>query len=129
MLFRSEGGERDLLVDAEIPLRALTPLLIEELRGLRPHGEGNEEPIFTARNVEVVESPRPVPGPRTEVAFVVREEGETYRASAPAWLLEREIFLEGDRIALAYSPPEVLGRWPSIRVRDVSRDPRIAPSE
>ena len=41
-------------VDAEIALDHVTPQLLEALRQLEPFGQGNPEPIFSARNVRLM---------------------------------------------------------------------------
>jgi single-stranded-DNA-specific exonuclease len=43
---------------AEMALNQVTPELYSWLRRLEPFGEGNEEPVFVARNVRVVAPPR-----------------------------------------------------------------------
>lgn len=43
-------------VDAEIELGQITPTLLNELARLEPFGAGNAEPLFMARNLEVVDS-------------------------------------------------------------------------
>lgn len=54
---RAGVPERDghvaLLVDAELPLAALTPLVVASLARLEPCGVGNPEPRFLARDVRV----------------------------------------------------------------------------
>jgi single-stranded-DNA-specific exonuclease len=119
----AQTREVEVLLDAEVPLAALTPPLLDELRALQPHGTGNEEPLFAARSVEVVEATRP---PRAEAALLVREGGALHRVSVPAWLLDDEPIFAGDRIALAYSPPHSSARRSSIRVRELGRDVVIA---
>lgn len=42
-----------LRVDAEVPLKAMTAQLWETLQQLEPFGEGNPEPLFLTRNVQV----------------------------------------------------------------------------
>ena len=57
---REQIKEEDLVpiinVDAELDLRDLTFALLEEMRMLEPCGQGNSEPVFLARGVEVVSS-------------------------------------------------------------------------
>ncbi len=56
---RDEDLTPKLYVDAEISLKELTPDLARQVLLLRPFGEGNPEPSFAARGVEVLIS-RPV---------------------------------------------------------------------
>jgi single-stranded-DNA-specific exonuclease len=64
-----------ITVDAELPLGAITPRLIQWLQLMEPHGEGNRRPVFLARGVEVVDS-RLVGGEGTHLQLRVRSGGE-----------------------------------------------------
>ncbi len=50
--------ERVLKIHAELPLHQITAVLAGWLRKLEPLGHGNPEPIFVARNVRLLTSPR-----------------------------------------------------------------------
>ena len=45
-------------IDAEVPLLAVTPALLEDLGKLEPYGQGNPEPVFASRGVSLVVPPR-----------------------------------------------------------------------
>lgn len=45
-------------IDAEVPLRAVTPALLEDLGKLEPYGQGNPEPVFASRSVSLLVPPR-----------------------------------------------------------------------
>lgn len=47
-----------LSIHADLPLDRITPVLAGWLRKLEPFGHGNDEPIFVARRVRLVSSPR-----------------------------------------------------------------------
>jgi single-stranded-DNA-specific exonuclease len=47
-----------LSIHAELPLDRITPVLAGWLRKLEPFGHGNHEPVFVARRVRLVSSPR-----------------------------------------------------------------------
>lgn len=47
-----------LEIDAEVPLRAVTPALLEDLGKLEPYGQGNPEPVFASRGVSLLVPPR-----------------------------------------------------------------------
>jgi single-stranded-DNA-specific exonuclease len=47
-----------LEVDAELPLREITPGLFRTLQLLEPYGMGNPEPVFAARGVQLTAPPR-----------------------------------------------------------------------
>ena len=46
------------MIHAELPLDRITPVLAGWLRKLEPLGHGNPEPLFVARNVRLLASPR-----------------------------------------------------------------------
>lgn len=45
-------------IDAEIPLIQVTPELLEILRQLEPFGQGNPQPVFSSREVSLLQPPR-----------------------------------------------------------------------
>lgn len=51
-----EPRPASLRVDAEVTLNQLTPGFMQELAQLEPYGEGNPEPLFLARDVDVLDS-------------------------------------------------------------------------
>lgn len=55
-----ELRQRELSIDAEVPLEMLTFKVVEQLEKLEPHGMGNPRPLFLANGVRVVGDPRPV---------------------------------------------------------------------
>ncbi|MER3414976.1 MAG: single-stranded-DNA-specific exonuclease RecJ [Gemmataceae bacterium] len=54
---RSNQSAR-LVIDAEIPLSALTPSVLDELERLAPHGVGNRPPLFLAGDVHLIGPPQ-----------------------------------------------------------------------
>lgn len=55
-----ELRQRELAIDAEVPLPMLTLRVVEELERLEPHGMGNPRPLFLATGARVVGDPRAV---------------------------------------------------------------------
>jgi single-stranded-DNA-specific exonuclease len=76
-----------LILDAEMPLAALTPGFLRDLDRLEPYGAENRRPQFLASGLEVVERPRRVGGDR-HLSFRIRQRGTTLRCIA---------FGQGDR--------------------------------
>jgi single-stranded DNA-specific DHH superfamily exonuclease len=71
-----------VLVDAEVPLPRLTPGFLAALGRLEPHGPGNPEPVFLAREVRV-EGRRLLGDPlRPRWRIRLRQDGRTRRATA-----------------------------------------------
>jgi single-stranded-DNA-specific exonuclease len=55
-----EQLRKELVIDAEVPLSALTPKLVEAIDALEPYGIGNPRPLLVAQEVRVVGEPRAV---------------------------------------------------------------------
>lgn len=68
-------------VDAELPLREVTPGLLGELDRLRPFGIGNEEPLLVSRNLWV-ERKRPFGGSGQHLRIDLSEGTRHYEAVA-----------------------------------------------
>jgi single-stranded-DNA-specific exonuclease len=49
---------QEVKIDAQIPLSAVTPHLLQGLRRLEPFGQGNPEPVFSSQNVRLMLPPR-----------------------------------------------------------------------
>jgi single-stranded-DNA-specific exonuclease len=71
-LMSSDVKTPELIIDSEIALKELTPRFLRILKEFAPYGPGNMRPIFLARNVEVVGTPRIVG--KDHLRFKVRQE-------------------------------------------------------
>ncbi len=69
-----------LVLDAEVPLSALTVKLVKELDRLEPYGSDNREPIFLAGDLRVDGEPRKVGQTETHLSFRVRQGGTVLKA-------------------------------------------------
>ncbi|MBN1419110.1 MAG: single-stranded-DNA-specific exonuclease RecJ [Planctomycetes bacterium] len=76
-----ETGEA-LEIDAEIGLDALCARLIADVDRLAPFGEGNPAPVFFARDLEVVGTPRSMGRASDHLSFYVRQNGVGIRVVA-----------------------------------------------
>ncbi len=78
------AAERDappyLEVDAEIPLREVSPAFLEEIDRLRPFGIGNEEPLLLSRNLWI-DRKRPFGGRGQHLRLDLSEGARTYEAT------------------------------------------------
>ncbi|MCS6851278.1 MAG: single-stranded-DNA-specific exonuclease RecJ [Gemmataceae bacterium] len=118
-----------LVLDAEIPLSALTPGLLRDLDRLEPFGPANRRPVFLAGGLRVVGSPRCLgPGER-HLSFRVQQGGTSLRAIAfgMADRLEELLSAQG-QVCLAFRPR--LNEWQGIRtieleVVDFQAGPRV----
>ncbi len=91
-------------VDAEIPLKEITPRMIRQIRALSPFGEGNPNPIFMGRSLKVLDS-RIVGGHHLRLR--VRQEGRPLEAIGFAMAGWHP--LEGKTINMLFTPE--LNRW------------------
>jgi single-stranded-DNA-specific exonuclease len=69
-----------LVLDAEVPLSAVTHGFVKELARLEPYGSQNPRPLFLAGGLEVVGAPRRVGHGERHLSFRVRQHGTTLRA-------------------------------------------------
>jgi single-stranded-DNA-specific exonuclease len=107
---RPADTEPLLALDAELTLSALTPALAEALVALEPHGPGNPEPVFLARDVRVV-SARSVGDPsRPHLRLRLSHDGRT--VPGIAFGRGHQAITVGDRIDVAFTPR--LSRWQGV---------------
>jgi single-stranded-DNA-specific exonuclease len=113
-----EPPARRLILDAEVPLSALTTGLLKALAELEPYGPGNPQPLFLAGNVQVVGEPRRVGRGEQHLSFRARQEGKYLRAIAFGMAdRAQELMSEGGRCCLAYSPR--FNEWNGFRSVDL----------
>jgi single-stranded-DNA-specific exonuclease len=116
-----------LVLDAEVPLSALTFGLMEAIEHLEPYGSGNPRPLLLADRLQVVGEPRRVGGGDRHISFRVRQNGKDVRAIAFG-LGDRldELMSAGGQCCLAFTPR--LNEWQGyksveIEVRDFQPGP------
>src|SRR5207302_260331 len=63
-----------LVIDAEVPLAALTVNLVESMAQLEPYGAANPQPVFLAGDLQVVGEPVRVGAGERHLNFRVRQE-------------------------------------------------------
>jgi single-stranded-DNA-specific exonuclease len=102
-LAKKTFGDVDLVpaleVDAEISLNDITPEMITQIKALSPFGEGNPEPLFSARSLEVLGSR--IVGER-HLKIRVRQEGKSFEAIG--FGLAGKHAVEGKTINMVFSP-------------------------
>jgi single-stranded-DNA-specific exonuclease len=116
-----------LLLDAEVPLAALTPGLADAVAQLEPYGAGNPQPLLLAGDLQVVGEPRKVGGGERHLSFRVRQQGRDLKAIAFG-MADRadELLSDGGRCCLAFTPR--LNEWQGRRSVDLEvRDFRPGP--
>src|SRR5262249_6285857 len=103
-----------LVLDAEVPLSALTPGLLQDLDRLEPYGSENARPLFLAGGLQVADGPRLMGDGDRHVNFRARQGTTTLRAVAFG-MADRveELMSAGGQCCLAFTP--VLNEWQGRR--------------
>jgi single-stranded-DNA-specific exonuclease len=92
-------------IDAEVPLSALTPGLLEAIALLEPYGAGNPQPLLLAGGLQVVGEPRRIGGGERHLTFRVRQFSKDLRVIAFG-MGDRaeELMSAGGRCCLVFTP-------------------------
>lgn len=111
-----------LALDAEVPLSALTPGLLQGLQQMEPYGAGNPQPLLLAGPVQVVGEPRKVGHGERHLSLRFQQHGRTIKGIAFG-MADRlpELMSDSGRCCIAFSPRfnEYQGqRWVEIEVKD-----------
>ncbi|MFG0319253.1 MAG: single-stranded-DNA-specific exonuclease RecJ [Planctomycetota bacterium JB042] len=99
-----ETRERELLIDAEVPLGVLNPSLMHELGRLAPFGEGHANPVFAAPDLRVDGAPRVVGKNRSHLSFAVQQGGVRRKAIGYGLAHHAERVSAGTPFAVAFTP-------------------------
>jgi single-stranded-DNA-specific exonuclease len=127
---RHFGGEPPLprlVIDAEVPLSALTVGLTEALGQLEPYGAGNPEPLLLAGGLQVVGEPRRVGGGERHLSFRVRQQNREMKAIAFGMAdRSEELMSAGGQCCLVFTPR--VNEWRGFRSVDLGiRDFQAGP--
>jgi single-stranded-DNA-specific exonuclease len=118
--------EHTLLIDAEIPLTALTQGLLKGLDALHPHGVGNRRPLFLTGELTLAGEPRKVGGGERHLQFRVKQgDGAAVKAIAFG-MADRmdELLSAGGQCCLVYAPKRnVWNGYASIDLQVVDFQP------
>ena len=110
-----------LVLDAEVPLHALTFGLLKELDRLEPYGAENPKPRFLAGGLEIDGEPRRMGQGERHLMFRVKQGGTKIRAVA--WGMgDRmdELVSAGGMCCLAFTPK--VNEWQGHRTIEVEVD-------
>jgi single-stranded-DNA-specific exonuclease len=111
----------EIRIDAEIPLREITPKFVRVLSQFAPFGPGNMRPVFVARNVELYGTPRIVGN--NHLKFKVRENGQVFDAIGFNLGAMIEKLMHGRKtldIAFSLDEGEYAGESvPQLKIRDL----------
>ena len=72
--FEKQPFVHELVIEAELPLSALTTGFVRSLEKLEPYGMGNRRPYFLAGGLRVVETPKKVGNGERHLSFRVRQD-------------------------------------------------------
>lgn len=107
-----------LTLDAEIPLTALTPKLVESIDRMEPFGMENRRPLFLATHLQVTGTPRLVGAGERHLSFQVRQGNTTMRTIAFNMADRLESLLsDGGNCCVVYSPK--FSEWQGYRRIDL----------
>jgi single-stranded-DNA-specific exonuclease len=117
-----------LVIDAEVPLSALTAKVVDALAQLEPYGAGNAQPVFLAGDLQIAGEPARVGGGERHLSFRVRQ-GQTDMRVIAFGMADRteELMAEGGKCSLAFTPK--INEWQGRRrveleARDFQSGPR-----
>lgn len=79
---RPDMRSAELLIDAEVPLSALTTRTVEQIEQLSPFGQGNARPVLCTTGAALVEPPRTIGGGGRHLSLRLAQHGVTLRAVA-----------------------------------------------
>lgn len=104
-----EDFQPELKIDAEIPLHAVTPDLLNALRRLEPFGQGNPQPLFGSREVTLLLPPRIIKDKHIKFRVSQKQAGarSSYNYDAVGWRMAERLngyqFQPGDKLDLAFT--------------------------
>jgi single-stranded-DNA-specific exonuclease len=99
----------ELRIDAEIPLRSVTPELLDSLSRLEPFGHGNREPVFSSCGVSLLMPPRILKEKhiKLRVNQKLPDTKPSYNYEAMGWRMaaraQAEALQPGDQLDVAYT--------------------------
>jgi single-stranded-DNA-specific exonuclease len=106
-----------LVLDAEVPLSALTPGVVADLDRLEPYGADNRRPLFLAADLKA-EEPRRVGGGERHLSFRVRQQGRALRAIGFSMAERMEELMSADgSCSIVFTPR--LNEWQGLRRVDL----------
>ncbi|HEV3162471.1 MAG TPA: single-stranded-DNA-specific exonuclease RecJ [Isosphaeraceae bacterium] len=101
--------QKELMIDAEVPLALLTRRLVEGIEALEPHGMGNPRPLLMTDRVRVVGEPRIVGEKKNHVQLRVEQGGEVLRVIAWNMAERAKKLTAGTLCSVAFHP--AINEW------------------
>jgi single-stranded-DNA-specific exonuclease len=92
-------------IDAEVAFGEIDMAAVEYLQLMEPFGEGNAEPLFTSRAVEVVAAPKVVGRGTGHLSLLLRQQsGPAFRAIGFGMGAQAAEIQRGDKLRIAFAP-------------------------
>ena len=104
VLAQSPLPRRELAVDAELDLGAMTPELMRQLERLEPFGEQNEARILVSRDVRLAEPARRIGKDQTHLLLQLRRGSQVLKALGFGQAARIGELAMGRGIVVAYTP-------------------------
>lgn len=109
-----ELRQKELMIDAEVPLGMLTTRVVDEISALEPHGISNPRPMLLASRVRVVGEPRVVGERKNHLQFRVEQGGMSHKAIGWGLAERGKKLAAGTVCSLAFQPS--INEWNGRRM-------------
>ena len=100
----AEMLQKELVIDAEVPLGVLTTRVVEDVASLEPHGIGNPRPILLADRVRLAGDPRPVGDRKQHVQFRFEQGGVVLKGIGWGLAERARALTAGSSCSIAFHP-------------------------
>ncbi len=103
-----EDFQPQVRIDSEIALSEVTPDLLNALRQLEPFGHGNREPVFSSREVDLLQPPRIIKDKHIKLRVSQKQPGRnSFTYEAMGWRMAERVsggtYVPGDKLDLAFT--------------------------
>jgi single-stranded-DNA-specific exonuclease len=123
---QADQFERELAIDAEVPLGALTLRVVEEIERLEPHGLSNPRPLLLATSLEIAGLPREVGAQKQHLQLRLKQGPHELKAIGWNLAAKAQFLPPGTRCSVVFHPS--INEW--NHRRDVQLEIRdIAPED
>lgn len=104
-VLNGDYATRTLDIDAEVSFSEVDLAAVEHLQLMEPFGEGNAEPLFSARAVDVIAAPKVVGRGTGHLSLLLRQAGgPAFRAIGFGMGARAQDILRGDKLRIAFAP-------------------------
>ncbi len=128
---QAEHLERELAIDAEVPLGALTLRVVEEIERLEPHGIANPRPLLLASGLEIAGLPREVGAQKQHLQIRFRQGAHELKAIGWNLAAKAQSLSPGTRCSVVFHPS--INEWNhrrdvQLEIRDIAPEAEDAGS-